>query len=140
MKTIHLFGIFIYFSVAIACIAQVGRCEDLGDGYDAAVIAKPSNSTFESIGHFQYLRYKEKELCNLGYYELSPDKRFIAFQEGPTGKIFLLDKKRHSQVELVSKFPGLVRKFDWKAKDGFLKIEIYEKDALMVSLPRNKAK
>jgi len=132
----HLFGIFVFFCVAIACTAQVQRREDLGDGYDAAVIAKPSNSTFESIGFFQYLRYKEKELCNLGYYEISPDKRFVAFQEGPTGTIFLLDKKERSQVALVSKFPGLVRKFDWKAKDGFLKIEIYEKDALLAPLPK----
>lgn len=121
--------------VAVACIAQVERRVDLGDGYDAAMIAKPSKASFESIGHWEYLRYKERELCLLGGYALSPDKRFVAFQESNTGKVFLLDKKEHSKVELVSKFPGLVRSFDWKAKVGYLKIEIYEKEALVLRLP-----
>jgi hypothetical protein len=120
--------------------AQVERRVDLGDGYDAAMIAKPSNASFESIGHWEYLRYKEEELCLLGHYDLSPDKRFVAFQESNTGKLFLLDKKKHSRVELVAEFPGLVRQFDWKAKAGFLKIDIYEKDALMIQLPVSQKK
>lgn len=123
-----------------ACFAQVERSVDLGDGYDAAMIAKPSNSSFESIGHWEYLRYKEKELCLLGHYDISPDKRYVAFQESNTGRLFLLDKKEHSRVELVAEFPGLVRLFDWKAKTGFLRIEIYEKEPLVIQLPAPRKK
>ena len=104
------------------------------------MIAKPSKASFESIGHWEFLRYKEKELCILGHYDLSPDKRFVAYQEASTGKLFLLDKKEHSSVELVAEFPGLVRQFDWKAKAGFLRVEIYEKDPLMIQLPALKKK
>ena len=125
-------------SVTVACTAQVEQRIDLGDGYDAATIAKPSNASFESVGHWKYLRYKKKELCSLGYYDLSPDKRFVAFQESNSGKLFLLDKKEHSQVELMAEFPGLVRSFDWQAKVGFLKIEIYDKDTLVIPLPSKK--
>ncbi len=126
--------------IATAGFAQVERRVDLGDGYDAAMIAKPSKSSFESIGHWEFLRYKEKELCVLGHYDLSPDKRFVAYQESSTGKLFLLDKKEHSSVELVAEFPGLVRQFDWKAKTGFLRVEIYEKDPLVIQLPAPKKK
>jgi hypothetical protein len=126
--------------IVTAGFAQVERRVDLGDGYDAAMIAKPSKASFESVGHWEFLRYKEKELCVLGHYDLSPDKRFIAYQESSTGKLFLLDKKEHSSVELVAEFPGLVRQFDWKAKVGFLRVEIYEKDPLMIQLPAPKKK
>ena len=135
MKATHTLGLVIWLSAAVACVAQVERRVDLGDGYDAAMIAKPSNASFESVGHWEYLRYQEKELWLLGGYALSPDKRFVAFQESNTGKIFLLDKKEHSRVELVAKFPGLVRSFDWTAKVGFLKVEIYDKEALVLALP-----
>lgn len=138
MTALRTLVLFLCFGAA--GLAQVERRVDLGHGYDAAMIAKPSNSSFESIGHWEYLRYKEKELCLLGHYDLSPDKRFVAFQESNTGKLFLLDKKEHSKVELVAEFPGLVRQFDWKAKAGFLKIEIYEKDALMIQLPASQKK
>lgn len=115
---------------------EVENLVDLGDGYDTAIIAKPSKSSFESIGHWKYLRYKEKEICHLGPCSVSPDGGFIAYQEASKGKIFFLDKKEHKQIELVSKFPGLVREFDWEVKSGYLKIEIYDKDALILPFPK----
>ena len=126
--------IFVLGPVSVG-YAQVERCVDLGDGYDAAMIAKHSNASFESTGHWQYLRYKEKEQCLLGHYDISPDKRFVAFQESDTGKLFLLDKKEHRRFELLATFPGLVRQFDWNAKVGFLRVEIYDKEPLMIRLP-----
>jgi len=135
MTALRALAFLLVVSVTVSSVAQVEQRIDLGDGYDAASIAKPSKASFESVGHWKYLRYKKKELCSLGYYDLSPDKRFIAFQESNTGKLFLLDKKEHSRVELVAEFPGLVRSFDWKAKTGFLKIEIYDKDTLMIPIP-----
>ena len=130
----------LFLALASVGLAQVERRVDLGDGYDAALIAKPSKASFESIGHWEFLRYKEKELCVLGHYDLSPDKRFVAYQESSTGKLFLLDKKEHTRVELVAEFPGLVRQFDWKAKVGFLRIEVYEKEPLLLQLPAPKKK
>ncbi|MEO6874159.1 MAG: hypothetical protein ABI222_05000 [Opitutaceae bacterium] len=134
VKASRKLALLIWLTVAVDGIAQVERRADLGDGYDAAVIAKPSRAPFESIGNWEYLRYKGKELCLIGGYALSPDKRFIAFQESNTGKIFLMDKQEHRRVELVAEFPGLVRSFDWKTKSGFLKIEIEGKEALVLPL------
>ena len=112
------------------------RRESLGGGYADATIAESSSASWESIGHFGYLMYKGKKVCRLDDYTISPDKRFLVFKEfSETGKIFILDKKTHTKVELLSKSPGVVHKFDWKAKEGFLKIEIYDKDALFVPLP-----
>ena len=132
--------LILVLGLVTAGFAQVERRVDLGDGYDAAMIAKPSNASFESVGHWEYLRYKEKELCVLGHYDLSPDRRFVAYQESSTGKLFLLDKKEHSSVELVAEFPGLVRQFDWQAKAGFLRVDIYEKEPLVIQLPAPKKK
>ena len=118
-----------------SCAAQVERRVDLGDGYDAAMIAEKSDASFESVGYWEYLRYQEKKICRLGLYGLSPDRRLIAYQEANTGKVFVLDKKDHRPVEVVSDFPGLVRRFDWKAKPGYLKVEIYDKEPLVLPLP-----
>jgi len=120
---------------ATSCIAQVESRVDLGDGYDAAMIAEKSNASFESVGHWEYLRYQEKKVCRVGLYGLSPDGRLIAYQEASTGKVFVLDKKAHRPVEVVSSFPGLARDFDWKAKPGYLKVEIYDKEPLVLPLP-----
>jgi hypothetical protein len=118
-----------------SCTAQVERRVDLGDGYDAAMIAEKSNASFEGVGHWEYLRFQEKKICRLGLYGLSPDGRLIAYQEASTGKVFVLDKKACRPVEVVSDFPRLVRDFDWKAKPGYLRVEIYDKEPLVLLLP-----
>ena len=127
-------AVLVWLGVA-SCTAQVERRVDLGDGYDAAMIAERSNASFESVGHWEYLRYQEKKICRLGLYGLSRDGRFIAYQEASTGTVFVLDKKVHRPVEVVSDFPGLVRDFDWKAKPGYLRVEIYDKEPLVLLLP-----
>jgi hypothetical protein len=135
MTATRIHGVLIWLSAAVVCSAQVEWREDLGDGYDAAMIEKPSNASSESNIHREYLRYKGKELCSLRRYSLSPDKRFVAYQESNTDNVFFLDKREHSTVELVAGSPGLVCNFDWEMKAGFLKIEIYHKETLVVPLP-----
>ena len=46
-----------------------------------------------------------------------------------------MDKREHSTVELVAGSRGLVCSFDWEAKTGFFKIEIYHRETLLVPLP-----
>ena len=123
-------------------IASVGFAQvrteyevDLGDGYDAAMIAKPTNAPFEALAHLLFLRHNGEELCELGSYDLSPDKRFIAYQESRTGKIFLLEKKRGTTFELINNFSGLARHFDWRTKPDFLRVEIEGKGTMEFSLP-----
>ena len=53
--------------IASVGFAQV-RAEyevDLGDGYDAAMIAKPTNAPFEALAHLLFLRHNGRSCVNL---------------------------------------------------------------------------
>ena len=139
VKVMRILGFFICCKFGMNCVAQDLRVkldERLGNGYDVAIVSESTSASWENIVHRRYLRYKKKKICLIGNsYALSPDKRFLVYQGGSENKIFLLDKKTHNQEELVSKSLGLVRKFDWNAKKGSLKIDIYDKEPFFVQLP-----
>jgi hypothetical protein len=135
MKFFCLIIIALSFSVLDA---QVERVIDLGDGYDAALIAGPSNSTFESIGHWEYLRYRQLKICRLGAYSLSPDKTLLCYQEASKGKVYVYMKSSGAKTELCSAFPGLIRHFDWVSKPGSLVLTIVDGDNIELQLPKKK--
>lgn len=55
MTLTRISGFFIWLSAAVVCTAQVEWRVDLGDGYDAAMIEKPSSALSESNLHREYL-------------------------------------------------------------------------------------
>jgi hypothetical protein len=61
---------------------RVERTTDLGFGFRRVVLAEPSQSSFESIGHFEYLDFDDHRLCQVGACSVSPSGRYAIYQDG----------------------------------------------------------
>jgi hypothetical protein len=97
---------------AIACAQPSGveQRQDLGFGFHRDVIAEPSS--FE-IGHFEYLFYRDRKLCQLDECAVAPSGDAIIYQDGPSGNIFVFHRRDGKITQLTKKFPGLVSRFVW---------------------------
>ena len=97
---------------------------DLGYGFRRVVLAEPSQSSFESIGHFEYLYFGDRRLCHLGECSVSPSGQFAIYQDGPSGYLFLFHPADGRLTQLTSRFVALVDRFEWhedrKAVDAHL--------------------
>ena len=78
------------FLSACTSVPQVERTTDLGFGFRRVVLAEPSSSSFESIGHFEYLYYRDLRLCHLGDCSVSPSGSYVIYQDGPSGYLFFV--------------------------------------------------
>ncbi len=98
---------------ACSCTPRVERTTDLGFGFRRVVLAEPSSSTFEGIGHFEYLYYRDRRLCHLGDCSVSPSGSYVIYQDGPSGCLFLFRRASGGLTQLTSQFVALVDTFEW---------------------------
>ncbi len=92
---------------------RVERTTALGHGFRRVVMAEPSQSSFESIGHFEYLYFGDRRLCQVGACSVSPSGRYAAYQDGPSGNLFLFRSADGRTTQLTSQAVALVDTFDW---------------------------
>ena len=101
------------FLSACASTPRVERTTDLGFGFRRVVLAEPSSSSFESVGHFAYLYYRDRRLCHLGDCSVSPSGSYVIYQDGPSGNLFLFRRADSRLIQLTSQFVALVDTFEW---------------------------
>lgn len=111
--TILLLAALPVFLVACATTSQVERTTDLGFGFRRVVVAEASHSSFESIGHFEYLYYGDRRLCHFGECSVSPSGSYAIYQDGPSGCLFLFRRADGRLTQLTSQFVALVDTFEW---------------------------
>ena len=88
--------------------------KDLGFGFRQVhrEQTNPSGS-FERIGHFAFLYYKDTNLSQTTIYSIAPSVKYALFQDGPTGNIVLFISLS-VQKKVVAKFAGsLATQFKW---------------------------
>src|SRR5258708_7655244 len=86
---------------------------DLGFGFRQVTMSKPSQSSFESITHLQYLYFHDRQLCELGACSVSPSGRYAIYQDATSGGLFLFSPADGSPIQLAQQFLGLVDRFEW---------------------------
>jgi hypothetical protein len=91
----------------------VERSTDLGFGFRQVMLAKPVQTSFESVGHFEYLYFGNKQLCQVDVCSVSPSGKYAVYQDGPTGNIYLFRRSDGKLTQLTSQFVALVDMFDW---------------------------
>ena len=96
----------------------VERRQDLGFGFHRDVIAEATPHSFEAVGHFEYLFYRDRKLCQLDECAVAPSGDAIIYQDGPSGNIFVFRRKDGKITQLTKKFPGLVDRFVWHEQAG----------------------
>jgi hypothetical protein len=109
-----------FFALAImllflgACASsRVERTSDLGFGFRRVTMAQPSQSSFERSGHFEYLYFRDRRLCQVGACSVSPSGQYAIYQEGSSGNLFLFSPKDGSPIQLAQQFVALVGTFEW---------------------------
>jgi hypothetical protein len=102
--------------------SQVEESVDLGNGFRRITIAEPTTSEFESIGHFEYLFYRDQKIARLGRCSVSPSGNYAVFQEGPSGNLFAFSRADEEIVQLTPRFVALVDKFEWREDSGAVKV------------------
>ena len=96
----------------------VERTTDLGYGFRRFVLAEPVRASFESIGYFEYLYYNDKPLSQIDDCSVSPSGRYVIFQGGPSGNLFLFRRSDCRKTPLTTHFDALVETFEWHEGSG----------------------
>lgn len=124
LKTIvrHKIGLLIAFISAGTQItlATVEGTQNLGFGFHVDVIAEPTANTSESTGHFEYLFYRKHKLSQINKCAVAPSGKAVVYQDGPSGNIFIFERKGERTMKLTSSFRGLVNKFIWHEGDNHI--------------------
>lgn len=112
-NTILCLAVLPLFLSACSSTPRAERTTNLGFGFRRVVLAEPSSSSFESIGHFEYLYYRDRRLCHLGDCSVSPSGSYVVYQDGPSGNLFLFRRADGRLSQLTSQFVALVDTFEW---------------------------
>jgi len=108
------------------------RSQDLGFGFREVTrsVENPPGS-FEGVGHFGFLYFRDQELSQHGTYSISPSGRYLVYQDGPSGDIVLFAAASR-KTRVVQKWPGaLVAEFKWGKEEKEVTISI---DPIRVSV------
>lgn len=101
-------------------LAAVEETRSLGFGFHVDVIAEPTSNPSESIGHFEYLFYRKHKLSQVNKCAVAPNGNAVVYQAGPSGNIFVFERKAGRTLRLTSSFPGLVEKFIWQKGGNYI--------------------
>ena len=116
----------IFFAVLLAAAGVCCRAQeaehtvDLGHGFQLITIAEHTVSSFEGIGHFEYLYHTNQRLCHANIYSISPAGNFAAFLQDNTGDLMLFRRADYKILRLAAKAETHPKKFEWHEKEGFL--------------------
>lgn len=129
-------AVLILFSTTVfATDSTIESKRDLGHGFQFIVIAKDSQSSFESVGHFEYLYFKKKEISQCSEASVRNDGKIAIYQDGPSGNIFVYHTTTNTSMQLTPKFPGLASGFQWLSPNQ-VKVEIAGHNPLVLSIPK----
>ena len=106
-------GIFANATDAPPQVKGLESAQNLGHDFWLLVIAEPSSSTFESIGHFEHCYFEQQDLGPCHKLSPSPSGRFAVFQRAETGLIMFFNARTRKSEVVISKFPGLLRAVTW---------------------------
>jgi hypothetical protein len=108
-----LFAILVSVASIVQAQSVIERSENLGFGFRRVTLAKAVNTSFESVGHFQYLYYHDQQLSGVGECSISPSGKFAIYQDGSSGNLFLFRRTDRRVNPLSRKFIALVERFEW---------------------------
>lgn len=121
-------------SAAWAIQPTIESRRELGYGFRFLTIAKDSNSSFEGIGHFQYLYYKETEISQSSTCSVAKDGKFAIYQDDSSGNIFVFFPSKKS-IQLTKKSPGVVSEFIIKSENT-VAARLYDHPTLTLTIPQ----
>ena len=105
--------------------------EDLGSGFHHDVIAERTANSTESVGHFDYLFYRDQRLGRSRKFAVAPSGQSIIYQDAVSGNVFVFKRNRNVTRQLTSTFPGEVDRFVWDKGERLVTASMVPKDNRM---------
>jgi len=124
-SNIFALAIFIASPSMAGELIAVENVKDLGAGLRLEDHAEVSNSTFESVAHYRYLFYKDTELGRCGFFEFSPSKNILLYQEDNSGLIYIFDTQNKKNIRVNDVFDGLVKSVNWEERESRVSVTFY---------------
>jgi hypothetical protein len=86
------------------------------------MLAVPVKTSFESIGHFDFLYYRDRRLCQVEACSISPSGRFAIYQGRPSGNVFLFRRDNQQITQLTDRYLGDADPFQWHEESGTVEV------------------
>jgi hypothetical protein len=108
---------------------------DLGFGFREVHRSQENPpGSFEGIGHFKFLYYRDRKLTQLGLYSIAPSGRSVIFQEGPSGDVLLFTAEGRS-LRTLQKYPiAIINGFRWSDGEREVVLDLEGSKTLRLSL------
>jgi len=102
---------------------------DLGHGFRSVhrdQVNPPGH--WEGVGHFAYLFYNNRSLCqcSIGEFSIAPTGQFVVFVDGPSGKLMLFHTSSGQMQAVRPRFVGIPESFAWDEAQGFVRVTFYQ--------------
>jgi hypothetical protein len=83
---------------------------------------------WEGTGHFSFLYFHKKKLCvcSGGEFSISPSKRYVMYQDGPTGKLSIFNSLTGRVTDIRKKYLGRPKEFAWNEKQGLVVVTFHQ--------------
>ncbi len=120
-----------FATTALAINPVIESKRELSHGFQFLTIAKDSNSTFEGIGHFEYLYFKNRQISQCSEASVRNDGKIAVYQDGPSGNLFVYTVTQNKSIQLTKRFPGLARDFHWLSSVEIEVDEVYDHKPLI---------
>jgi hypothetical protein len=121
-STFFASAFLLLFLGACATAARVQKTADLGFGFRRVTMAQPSQSSFESSGHVEYLYFRDRQLGQVGACSISPSGRYAIYQDASSGALFLFSPTDDSPIQLAQRFVALVDTFEWHEEASIVRV------------------
>ncbi|WP_132982843.1 hypothetical protein [Thermomonas haemolytica] len=105
-------------------IKGIEASRSLGHGFWLITAAEEVQGSFESIGHFGYCYYRNKNLGRCDRMWPSPSGQFAVYQAASTGHIFLFDTHTGLSTQLTQEFPGLMWSASWREQEKKVIVQV----------------
>jgi len=122
MKFLPIVVICLLLSNLALAQFSIERTRNLGSGFRIETRAEPRSSSFESVGHFEYLFYGERKLCQVGQYSVDPSGKFAIYQDAASGILFLFRRADQRVFRLTPKPVGFPGTFLWYERGGTVEV------------------
>lgn len=101
----------------------MGSTSDLGHGFKYVVRSEETVASFESVGHFAFLYYKETSLGQVGRYSVAPSGRFALYEF--MGTLQLFDAESETATDVTDPPFAVPSAFRWAERERVVTVKYF---------------
>ena len=117
-----LCGLLVLIWCSMSCVTVR---EDFGHGFKVVRKRVRSESSFERYAYYDFLRYRGRDLGEVGEVSVSPGGRYVLFEQD--GKLMLFDATSNTLTDVTGGPFAVPKKIEWDEPQGFVLVTYPER-------------